>query len=158
MQIVVRASIMFLFLWAALRVMGRKELAEMSAFELVLLVVMCDLIQQCVTQQDSSVSAAILAVSTIIVRILSLSYASFRSKKVQSIFEGQPVVLVQDGKVLQKMLEYERLTLDELKDAAREQGIADVREVRLGVIEADGKFSFVRFDAERPQQPHEIEA
>ena len=128
MQIIVRASVMFLFLWGALRVMGRKELAQLSAFELVLLVVMGDLIQQGVTQQDNSVTAAVLAVSTFILWMLAFSYGSYRSKKVQNLFEGQPVILVRDGRVLQKMLEYERLTVDELKDAAREQGIADLRQ------------------------------
>ena len=157
MQIIVRASVMFLFLWGALRVMGRKELAQLSAFELVLLVVMGDLIQQGVTQQDNSVTAAVLAVSTFILWMLAFSYGSYRSKKVQNLFEGQPVILVRDGRVLQKMLEYERLTVDELKDAAREQGIADLRQVSLGVIESDGKFSFVRFDDRRPSQEQEIE-
>jgi len=157
MQIVVRASVMFLFLWGALRLMGRKELAQLSAFELVLLVVMGDLIQQGVTQQDNSVTAAVLAVSTFILWMLAFSYGSYRSKKVQSLLEGQPVILVRDGRVLQKMLEYERLTVDELKDAAREQGIADLRQVSLGVIESDGKFSFVRFDDRRPRQEQDIE-
>ena len=157
MQIIVRASVMFLFLWGALRVMGRKELAQLSAFELVLLVVMGDLIQQGVTQQDNSVTAAVLAVSTFILWMLAFSYGSYRSKKVQSLLEGQPVILVRDGRVLQKMLEYERLTVDELKDAAREQGIGDLRQVALGVIESDGKFSFARFDDRRPSQEQEIE-
>src|SRR5205085_2409387 len=157
MQIIVRASVMFLFLWGALRLMGRKELAQLSAFELLLLVVMGDLIQQGVTQQDNSVTAAVLAVSTFILWMLAFSYGSYRSKKVQSLLEGQPVILVRDGRVLQKMLEYERLTVDELKDAAREQGIADLRQVSLGVIESDGKFSFVRFDDRRPRQEQDIE-
>jgi uncharacterized membrane protein YcaP (DUF421 family) len=146
MQIVVRASIMFLFLWIALRTMGRKELAGMSAFELIILVILGDLIQQGVTQQDSSVTAAVVAVSTIILWMLLFSFASFRFGKARGVLEGEPVILVRNGRVQRKMLAYERLTEDELKDEARGQGIADLAQVMLGVLEADGKFSFVRFD------------
>jgi uncharacterized membrane protein YcaP (DUF421 family) len=150
MQLVARASVMFFFLWLVMRVMGRKELAEISPFELVLLVVMGDLIQQGVTQQDNSMAGAISAVSTFVLWILLFSYSSFRNKRVARVLEGQPVVVVSQGEPLTKMLHYERLSLDELKDAAREQGIGDLAQVALGVLESDGKFSFVRFDDRRP--------
>ena len=149
MQIIVRASIMFLFLWAVMRIMGRKELAEISPFELVLLVVMGDLIQQGVTQQDNSLVGATAAVSTFVLWILLFSYLSFRSKRLGKLLQGQPVILVSQGEILSGMLRYERLTVDDVKDAAREQGIADIAQVALGVLEPDGKFSFVRFDERR---------
>jgi len=149
MQIIVRASIMFLFLWAVMRIMGRKELAEISPFELVLLVVMGDLIQQGVTQQDNSLVGATAAVSTFVLWILLFSYLSFRSKRLGKLLQGQPVILVSQGEILSGMLRYERLTVDDVKDAAREQGIADIAQVPLGVLEPDGKFSFVRFDERR---------
>ena len=155
MQIVVRASVMFVFMFVALRVMGRKELAELSAFELILLIVMGDLIQQGVTQQDNSLTGAIVAISTFIVWMLALSYASFRSKRVQRILEGRPVLIMRDGKVLDEMLRYERLTTDEVEDAAREQGIGDLSLVQFGVLEADGSFSFIRADGRAPQKKRE---
>jgi uncharacterized membrane protein YcaP (DUF421 family) len=158
MQIVVRASVLFLFLWLVMRLMGRKELSGLSAFDLVLLVVMGDLIQQGVTQQDSSVSGAVLAVSTFALWILLFSYSSFRSKRVRSLLEGQPVVVVSEGRPLEKMLRYERLTLDEVSEAAREQGIGDLRQVALGVLESDGKFSFIRYDDRRPHPAPETQA
>ena len=158
MQIIVRASVMFFFLWLVMRLMGRKELAELSAFELILLVVMGDLIQQGVTQQDNSITGAVTAVSTFVLWVLLFSYTSFKNKRVRDLFEGVPVILVKDGKPLQKMLQYERLTLDEVKDAARDQGIADLRQVALGVLESDGKFSFIRDDDKRPRQAQEVRA
>src|SRR5205807_7417904 len=148
MQIIVRASIMFLLLWVVMRIMGRKELAEISPFELVLLVVMGDLIQQGVTQQDNSLVGATAAVSTFVLWILLFSYLSFRSKRLGKLLQGQPVILVSQGEILSGMLRYERLTVDDVKDAAREQGIADIAQVALRVLEPDGKISFVRF-AER---------
>jgi uncharacterized membrane protein YcaP (DUF421 family) len=158
MQIIVRASVMFFFLWLVMRAMGRKELAELSAFELILLVVIGDLIQQGVTQQDNSITGAVTAVSTFVLWILLFSYSSFKNKRVRDLFEGVPVILVKEGKPLQKMLQYERLTLDEVKDAAREQGIADLRQVALGVLESDGKFSFIRYEDQRPRQDQEVRA
>src|SRR5712691_1409757 len=158
MQIIVRASAMFFFLWVVMRAMGRKELAELSAFELILLVVIGDLVQQGVTQQDNSITGAVTAVSTFVLWILLFSYTSFKNRRVRDLFEGLPVILVKEGKPLQKMLQYERLTLDEVKGAAREQGIADLRQVALGVLESDGKFSFIRYDDERPRQDQEVRA
>lgn len=157
MQMVIRATVMFLFLWLVMRVMGRKELAEMSAFDLVLLIVMGDLIQQGVTQQDNSITGAVTAVSTFVLWILAMSYTSFKNKKARNVLEGQPVIVVREGKPLPKMLRYERLTLDEVKDAAREQGIGDLRQVSIGVLETDGSFSFVRYDDERRPPKKELE-
>ena len=158
MQIIGRASVMFIFLWVVMRAMGRKELAELSAFELILLVVIGDLVQQGVTQQDNSIAGAVTAVSTFVLWILLFSYTSFKNRRVRDLFEGLPVILVKEGKPLQKMLQYERLTLDEVKGAAREQGIADLGQVALGVLESDGKFSFIRYDDERPRQDQEVRA
>lgn len=157
MQIIVRASVMFLFLWITMRAMGRKELAELSPAELVLLVVLGDLIQQGVTQSDTSLTGAILAVTTFVLWMLLFSYISFKSSRAQNLIEGQAVILIREGKVQRKMLEYERLTIDELNDSAREQGIADLRQVWLGVLESDGKFSFIRYDDARPPVQQEIE-
>jgi uncharacterized membrane protein YcaP (DUF421 family) len=149
MQIVVRATVMFLFLWIALRAMGRKELAGMSAFELIILVILGDLVQQSVTSQDNSIAGAIIAVSTIILWMLLFSYSSFRFGRAQKLLEGEPVILIRNGRVQRKMLEYERLTEDELKDEARGQGIADLTQVELGILESDGAFSFIRYDEAR---------
>ncbi|TMK82850.1 MAG: DUF421 domain-containing protein [Actinobacteria bacterium] len=145
MQIAARASVMFVFLFIVMRSMGRKELAELSAFELILIIVMGDLIQQGVTQQDNSLTGAITAISTFVVWMLALSYLSFKSKRARTIIEGRPVIVIRDGEPQEKILRYERLSFDEITDAAREQGIADLRDVQVGVLESDGSFSFIRY-------------
>jgi uncharacterized membrane protein YcaP (DUF421 family) len=155
MQIVVRAAVMFVFIWIVMRAMGRKELSEMSPFDLIIMVVMGDLIQQGVTQNDTSLTGAITAVSTFVVLMIVLSYVSYRSGRARTLLEGVPAVVVRNGEPVDEVLKYERLTLDEVKGAAREQGIADLRQVSLGLIEADGKFSFIRFDDERPNEQPE---
>jgi uncharacterized membrane protein YcaP (DUF421 family) len=155
MQIVIRASVMFLFVWLVMRAMGRKELAQLSSFELILLIVTGDLIQQAVTQQDNSIAGAVTAISTITLWMLLFSFASFKNRSIRKLIEGKPVVVVSDGKPLEAMLRYERLTVDEVKEAAREQGIADLAQVALGILESDGKFSFIRHDSAQPQKTDE---
>jgi uncharacterized membrane protein YcaP (DUF421 family) len=150
MQIVLRAATLFFFLWLVTRALGRRELSELSTFELILMVVLGDLIQQGVTGNDFSVTGAMLAAGTFAMLVAMFSYASYRSPKAQEVLQGIPVVIVRDGETLPKVLEYERLTVEDVKDAAREQGIADLRQVTLGVLEADGKFSFLRTEGEPP--------
>jgi uncharacterized membrane protein YcaP (DUF421 family) len=152
MEIVIRAAILWLFVFLVLRALGRKELSQLSPFEFILLVVMGDLIQQGVTEQDTSVTAAMLAVGTLAVLTVGLSYLSFRWKSASKVLEGVPVIIIRDGTVLRRVFEIERLTEEEVSDAAREQGIEDLREVRLGVLEADGAFSFVRFSDQTLEQ------
>ena len=158
MQIVARASVMFVFLFIVMRTMGRKELAELSAFELILIIVMGDLIQQGVTQQDNSLTGAITAISTFVVWMLALSYLSFKSKRARTIIEGRPVIVIRDGEPQEKIIRYERLSLDEITDAAREQGIGDLRDVQVGVLESDGSFSFIRYNGGSPTKKPEKKA
>jgi uncharacterized membrane protein YcaP (DUF421 family) len=148
MEIVLRSAAVFVFLWFLTRIIGKKELAEISSFELVLLVVIGDLVQQGVTQEDMSVTGAILATGTIALLVVTMSYVSFRWRRADRVVEGIPVVIVSDGHMLTESMRVERLTEDEVVSAAREQGIGDVADVRFGVLEPDGKFSFVRFDRE----------
>jgi len=151
MEIVLRSAAVFVFLWFLMRVIGKKELAEISAFELVLLVVIGDLVQQGVTQEDMSVTGAVLATGTIALLVVAMSYAGFRWKRARTVVEGVPVVIVSDGRLVTESMRFERLTEDDVVAEAREQGIGDIAEVRLGVLESDGRFSFVRFD--RAQAP-----
>ncbi len=126
MEIVLRSAAVFVFLWFLTRIIGKKELAEISAFELVLLVVIGDLVQQGVTQEDMSVTGAILATGTIALLVVSMSYVSFRWRRADRVVEGVPVVIVSDGSMVTESMRLERLTEDEVVSAAREQGIGDV--------------------------------
>jgi uncharacterized membrane protein YcaP (DUF421 family) len=143
MDIIVRATVVYFVVWALVRSTGKRELAEMTAFELVLLVTIGDLVQQAVTQQDTSITGGVLAIGTIAFWIVCTSYVSFRFPRSRGIIEGVPVVIVRDGQPLEGVLHLERMTLEELKEGARNQGIADLAEVKLGVLEPDGRLSFI---------------
>ena len=153
MDVVWRAAAIYLFLLLFTRALGKRELSEMSAFELIVLVTIGDLVQQGVTQEDFSMTGAVLAVSTFGFLALAGSYVGFRFPRTRPALEGKPVVVVHEGKFLEDVLRVERLSDDEIIEEARTQGIADLSDVRLGVLEPDGKFSFIKYDGE--QRPAE---
>jgi len=144
LELIVRATCLYFFLWLVARGTGKRELSEMSAFELILLVTMGDLIQQGVTQEDMSIIGAFLAVGTFAFWILVFGYVSWKFPRTRPMIEGVPVVVVRDGRPLEEVLELERLTIDEVCEAARNQGLADLAQVKIAVLEPDGKFSFIK--------------
>ena len=144
MDVVWRAAAIYVFLFVFTRALGKRELSEMSAFELIVLVTIGDLVQQGVTQEDFSLTGAVLAVSTFGLLSLVWAYVSFRWPRTRPLLEGQPVVVFHRGRWLDDVLRVERLSREEVLEAARNQGIADLAVVRLGVLEPDGRFSFVK--------------
>lgn len=143
MEIIVRAVVIYTFLWLLLRAMGRRELAQMSAFELVVLVTIGDLVQQGVTQEDFSMTGAMLAVSTFGLLAVATSTISVRFGWTKPLLEGRPLVVIADGRIVEEALRAERLDLDELKQEARLKGIGNLSDVRWCVLEVDGRFSFL---------------
>lgn len=143
MDVVLRATVVYLGLWALTRGLGKRQLSEMTPFEMVVLIVIGDLVQQGVTQQDHSVTGAVLAVATIGLWSGVFALFSWRWQRGRRFIESQPVVLVQDGRVLSDALFAERLPHDELLEAARQNGIADLAQVKYAVLEPGGTISFV---------------
>ena len=142
MQIVLRALIVFVVLYLLIRVIGKRQLGQMNAFELLLLVTMGDLIQQGVTQEDYSLTGAFLAVGTFAACSIGLSFLTWRFKPTRDAIDGAPTVVVRNGQILEQVTRLERLPSDEVLEAMREQGIRDPADVDLGVLEPDGKYSF----------------
>jgi uncharacterized membrane protein YcaP (DUF421 family) len=143
MDIALRAVFLYAFVVFLIRVMGRRELSSLSAVDLVLLIVLGDAIQQGLTQDDYSVTGAVIAISTIAAVQVFSSYVSFRSRRVRRVLEGEPIVIVQDGKLLDRNMHRERLTEDDVAEAMRKQQIASVDEVAWGILENDGNMSFI---------------
>jgi uncharacterized membrane protein YcaP (DUF421 family) len=142
MEVILRAAILFAFLWIVTRAVGRSTLGELSTFQLILFVTMGDLIQQGVTQQDYSVTGAILAISTFAVITVVISFANQRWPRLRPVTHGVPIIIVRDGEPDLKALTAERMSIHDLFAAAREQGIRRLSDVELAVLEADGKISF----------------
>jgi uncharacterized membrane protein YcaP (DUF421 family) len=147
MELVYRALFVFVFLWFITRVTGRATLGELSTFQLLLYVVMGDLIQQSVTQQDYSVTAAVLVVGVFSLMTVLISWLNGRFGKLRPIIHGTPLVIVESGEPKLDRLRAVRVTLDDLMAAAREQGITAIGDVRLAVLETNGRMSFFTADA-----------
>jgi uncharacterized membrane protein YcaP (DUF421 family) len=143
MDIALRAIFLYAFVVFVMRIMGRRELSSLSAVDLVLLIVLGDAIQQGLTQDDYSVTGAVIAVSTIAAVQVGSSYVSYRSARVRRVLEGEPIVIVQGGKLIERNMKRERLTEDEVAEEMRAQQIASVENVEWGILESDGNMSFI---------------
>jgi len=159
MEIVLRALVMFLFLWLVTRAVGRSTLGELSTFDLVLYVAMGDLIQQAVTQQDYSVTGGMLAIGVFALLTVFLSWTQWRFPRLRPFVNGRAIVVVRDGEPAEKAMRQQRLSLGDLLAAARQQGIRWLDEVDLAVLEADGRISFfTRTDEPESGAPETSEA
>ena len=144
MEIVARATVAFFFVFVLLRGMKRKTLSDLSPLELILLVVLGDLVQTGVTQEDYSVSGVVLSVSTFAFWVSVMNWLTWRSDRARRLIEGVPLVVIDDGQPVLKTLKLEQIPLADLYEAARLEGIADLKDVRLGILEVSGRISFIK--------------
>lgn len=144
MDVVIRAVIIYAVVFALTRALGRRELSTLQPFDLILLIVIGDLIQSGVTQNDLSVTGVLLVVCTIGILQVLTSYLSFRFRRVRSVLQGEPIVLVDNGHLIDRNMRRERLTLDDLAEKARLNEIASVDDIRWAVLETNGEISFIK--------------
>jgi uncharacterized membrane protein YcaP (DUF421 family) len=152
MDIVIRASVMFAILFGLLRLMGKRELGQMTPFELVMLVVLGDLIQQGVTHNDFSLTGATLAIATFAFWVSVLGWVSYRWPGAERAIEGEPRVLIRDGVLIEASLKRDRLTRREVESEMRLAGIAHVRDVAWAILEPEGRISFIKRGDGEPAQ------
>ncbi|MBA2476796.1 MAG: DUF421 domain-containing protein [Actinobacteria bacterium] len=147
MDIVVRATLAFAFVLFLTRVVGRRELGSMQPFDLIMLVMLGDLVQQGVTQNDFSVTGLVLAGGTVGLLTVLVSYGSWRFPRLRPILDGEPVIVIEDGRLIEGNLRRERMTAGEVAAAARQEGIGSLDDVRWGVLETSGRISFIAKEA-----------
>lgn len=146
MEVTLRAAAVFVLLWVAIRVSGKREVSQMSAFELILLVTLGDLVAQAVLQEDYSLVGATVTVGVFTMLSVLLSWMSWRFPKTRNALESTPTILLRDGVPDETALRAERMPMDDLLEAAREHGVRDLADVDLVVLETDGRFSFFTRD------------
>ncbi len=144
MEVVLRASVMFAVVYLMVRLLGKRELGQMTPFEFIGMVVIGDLLQQGVTQNDFSLTGATLAISTFAFWALVLSWISYLSPKAAKVLEGEPRVIVRHGELLHQNTRRDRLTRAEIESEMRLAGIASLDEVAWAVLEPNGKISFIK--------------
>jgi uncharacterized membrane protein YcaP (DUF421 family) len=144
MDLFFRAIFIFVFIFVLMRVVGRRELAALEPFDLILLVVIGDSVQQALTQDDYSVTGAVIIVGTIAGLQVLMSWIGFRVPRLRPVLEGEPIVLVEDGKPIFRNLRHERIALEELLEEGRTCQIASLDEVKWAVLETSGNISFIK--------------
>jgi uncharacterized membrane protein YcaP (DUF421 family) len=142
-DLVGRTIVVFLFVLVLTRVIGKRELGSLQPFDLILLIVLGDALQQGLTQDDYSITGAFLVVGTFAVLQVAVSWISFRFPRARPILEGEPIIVLQDGEVIEKNLKRERLTVEEIAEEARRQQIAHLSDVRFAILETSGTISFI---------------
>jgi uncharacterized membrane protein YcaP (DUF421 family) len=146
MDIVIRAAVAFVFILLLTRIVGRRELSSLEPFDLVLLVTIGDLVQQGVTQNDFSVTGMGLAIGTIAMLTVLISYLPWRFRALRPMLEGHPIILIEDGNVIERNVRRNRLTQEEIAAEARSQQIDSLEQIRWAVLETSGKISFIKKD------------
>jgi uncharacterized membrane protein YcaP (DUF421 family) len=144
MDLVLRAVVLYFLILLVTRVIGRRELSSLAPFDLILLIVVGDAIQQGLTQDDYSVTGAVIVVVTILMLQVATSYVSFRSSRARTVLEGEPIIILQDGTVIESTMKRERLTPEEVAEEARQQQIDSLEKVAWAVLEPSGKISFIQ--------------
>jgi uncharacterized membrane protein YcaP (DUF421 family) len=142
-DLVLRTFVVFFLILLVTRAVGRRELGSMEPFDLILLVVIGDLVQQGVTQSDYSLTGTVIVLSTLSLLVVATSYLSFRVAPLRGVLEGEPIVLISRGELVHRNLRRERLTVDEVAAEARQQQIGDLGDVQFAVLETNGKISFL---------------
>ena len=144
MDIVLRTILVFGVLLVLTRVIGRRELSSLQPFDLILLIIVGDAVQQGLTQDDYSLTGAFLVIFTFAVLQVFVSWIGYRFPGVRPVLEGEPIIVVDDGKVIERNLRRERLTQQEIAEEARSNGIAHLAQVKWAVLETNGKISFIK--------------
>src|SRR5436190_3278793 len=143
MDLGLRATFPFVLIYVMTRLIGRRELGKLQAFDLILFIVIGDLVQQGITQSDYSATGLTLVVSRLALLTVFVSWVSFRFPRIRPLLDGEPVVILEDGQLIAANLKRTRLSLDDIEEAARLQQIASLETVRWAVFENSGDISFI---------------
>jgi len=143
MDLTIRAVALFFFVYLLTRIIGRREMSSLEPFDLILLIVIGDAIQQGLTQDDYSVTGALIVIGTFAILQILVSYLSFRFPRLRPALDGEPIVVVQDGRAIEKNMKRERITVEEVMVAARQEQVASLDRIAWAVLETSGKISII---------------
>ena len=142
-EFALRALLVYGFLLIALRLTGKRQVGQMSPFDLVLLLVLSNAVQNSMNAGDNTVTAGFILAGALIALNALMGYLTFRSKKVEDFVEGQPLVLVHNGKTSPEILASERVTHHDLMAALRAAGLSSLEEVHVAILETNGHISVI---------------
>ena len=145
-EFIIRALIVYGFLVVLLRMTGKRQVGQLAPFDLVLLLVLSNAVQNAMTGPDTSLIGGATAAITLLGINRIVAELASHNRKIRKVFRGDPAVLVHNGKVLERTMAREHVGMDDLEEGLREHGIATIEEVALAVLEVDGNISFLKYD------------
>src|SRR5688572_7767166 len=143
MEIVVRITVIYLLVFAGLRVMGKREFGQLSPLELVTLLMIPEIVSQALIGEDFSLTGAAVGVATLLVLVFTTSMLMHRFKKAEQVIAGEPSILVRRGKLLDGAMNAARVTEDEIFEEMHKAGLLTLEQVEWGILEPDGRISIV---------------
>ena len=140
---IIRPIIVYLFMIVALRLAGKRELAQLNPFDLVVLLMLSNTVQNAIIGEDNSVTGGVIGAATLLIVNYAVVRFLYKHDKIDRLIEGDASVLIEDGELIHKKLEKEAITIPELEEAARKQGIGSLSECERAVLEQGGAISFI---------------
>ena len=145
-EVILRVAVVYLFLVVVLRISGKREVGQMSILELIVILIISDAVQNSMVGENATLWGGLVAVLTLLTLDIGLKAVTSRSRRLRRAVEGEPRLLVRDGVFLDRALREEGVETEQVRAAARGQGIARVEDVRLAVLETDGSISVIPKD------------
>jgi uncharacterized membrane protein YcaP (DUF421 family) len=150
LEIVARTAVIYIIVLVGVRLSGKREVGQMTPFDLTLLLLISNAVQNAMTGQDTSLAGGIVAATTLLVMNYFVAEVSGGNRRFRKFVQGQPSLLVHDGQVIASHMAKEHISVDELQRSMREHGIATFHDVALAVLEVDGSISFLKYDEIKP--------
>jgi uncharacterized membrane protein YcaP (DUF421 family) len=141
---VLRACVVFAFLFVLLRWIGKKHVGELAPFDLIVLLILSETVQNAMISDDKSLVGGIVSAATLIAITQAMNYVSWRFKRAARFLEGTPKILVRHGRCIDAVLRSEQVTIAELTEAMRSHGCANIADVRVAILENNGKISIIK--------------
>ncbi|HLH06693.1 MAG TPA: YetF domain-containing protein [Terriglobales bacterium] len=150
-QIVIRTGLIYALVLLGVRLAGKREVGQMTPFDLTLLLLLSNSVQNAMTGPDTSLAGGAVAAITLFVMNHFVANLSGMNRNFRKFIQGQPAMLIHDGTVIESHMAKEHVSMDELERALREHSIASPKEVAIGVLEVDGSMSFLKYDDVKPE-------
>lgn len=150
LEIILRTATIYIVVLLGVRLSGKREVGQMTPFDLTLLLLISNSVQNAMTGPDTSLIGGIIAAATLLIMNYLIAEVSGGNRRFRKLVQGQPSLLVHDGKIISAHMAKEHVSMDELERALREHGIASYHDVALGVLEVDGSISCLKYDEIKP--------
>jgi uncharacterized membrane protein YcaP (DUF421 family) len=150
LEILIRTVIVYAVVLLGVRLSGKREVGQMTPFDLVLLLLISNSVQNAMTGPDTSVLGGIVAAATLLLLNYAVAELSGGNRRFRKLVQGQPTLLVHDGQIIAGHMAKEHVSMDELQRALREHSISTYHDVALAVLEVDGSISCLKYDEIKP--------